>query len=419
MNISISTVMVPEATQSGPQRSKAKLVALIVVFCALAFVFARWQSAYAGQLRADKGELAASKACQPSETRPTGCRDLLLNAVGRAPLSADALAGLIRIDTLRGIPAAKQKQGEDLLKQLGFRSTLAQQLLIESALKRRDFTDILLRSDALLRRDKLQDDVLPIMLIAAGDPSTREPLITALGRKPSWRLAFMTHPIGFSRPELRAVRAEVLGEMIARKLPVDRLEVAYATRALSKAQENASAYKLWKQYNRIEGRQFVVFDPRFHAVEQEQEEVAGSDMPFEWLLLKGRGYRAQLRPSTKQNTLTLSWNGRGAPVLVEQKIALAAGRRYKLDILATEPAAVIANRFAITLDCPGRAPVAFVDFQPAEKPGQPETVTAKEAVGCDFPVLRIRGNAVDSGDRGGKASITYMNVSPARPESAQ
>lgn len=419
MNINISTVTVPDAARSGMMQSKVKLVALIAVFLALAVVFARWQSAYAGQLRADKGEFAASKACLPSETRPAGCRDLLLDTVSRAPLSTDAFTGLLRIDALRGSPAAKQKQGEALLAQLGFRSTFAQQLLIESALKRRDFTDILLRSDALLRREKLQDDVLPIMLIAAGDRSTREPLITALARKPSWRLAFMTHAVGFSRPELRAVRAEVLGEMIARKIPVDRLEVAYAARALSKAQENAAAYQLWKRYNRIEGRQFIVFDPRFRAIEQEQEEVAGSDMPFEWLLLKGRGYRAQLRPSTKQNTLTLSWNGRGSPVLVEQKIALTAGRRYKLDILATEPAAVIANRFAITLDCPGRAPVAFVDFQPAEKPGQPEAVAANEAVGCDFPVLRIRGNAVDSGDRGGKASITYLNVSPARAASEQ
>jgi hypothetical protein len=411
MNISISTAMVPEVTQSGPTRSKVKLAALVILFVALAFVFARWQAAYVGQLRADKGELAASKACQPSAIRPNGCRDLLLNAIGRAPLSSDALAGLVRIDTLRGSPAAERKRGESLLKQLGFRSTLAQQLLIESALKRRDFADILLRSDALLRREKLQDDVLPIMVIASGDRSTREPLITALAREPSWRLAFMTHEIGFARPELRAVRAEVLGEMIARKLPVDRIEVAYAVRALSKAQENITAYQLWKRYNRIEDRQFVVFDPRFRAIKQEQ--IGGNDMPFEWLLLKGRGYRAQLRPSTRQNTLALSWNGRGAPVVLEQKIALTAERRYKLDILATEPAAVIASRFSITLDCPGRAPVAFVDFQPAQKPGQPETVTAREAVGCDFPVLRVRGNAVDSGDRGGKANITYLNVSPA------
>lgn len=411
--------MAPDATQSRTMQSKVKLVALIAVFCALAFVFARWQSAYAEQVRVGKGELAASKTCLPSEARPIGCRDMLLGAIGRAPLSADAFAGLLRIDALRGSPAAKQRRGEELLAQLGFRSTLAQQLLIESALKRRDFADILVRSDALLRREKLQDDVLPIMLIAAGDRSTREPLIAALARKPSWRLAFMTHPVGFARPELRAVRAEVLEEMIARKIPVARIEVAYAARALSKAQENAKAYQLWKRYSGIDGRQFLVFDPRFRAVEQEQEEAAGSDMPFEWLLLKGRGYRAQLRPSTKQNTLALSWNGRGTPVLLEQKIALAADRRYQLDILATEPAAVIANRFAITLDCPGRAPVAFVDFRPAQKPGQPEAVTAAEAVGCDFPVLRVRGNAVDSGDRGGKASITYLNVSPARPASEQ
>lgn len=398
-------------------RSKFKLVALILFFGAVAFVFVKWQSAYSAQLRYDKGEFVASKACEPHVEQPSGCRQQMLATLARAPLSADAFSGMLRIDALRGADETRQRRGEQLLARLGFRSTLAQQLLITSALQRRDFVEVLTRSDALLRRDKLKEQVLPIMIVAAGDRSTREPLIKALARKPEWRLSFMTHPGGFVRPEFRAARVEVLNEMIRRKIPVSQLEVAYAVRALSQAQENASAYQLWKHFRGIEGQNFVVFDPRFRTVAEDQASMAGSEIPFEWLLLKGRGYRAQLRQSTRQNMLNLSWNGRGSPVLLEQKILLTAGRPYQIEINASEPAAVVARRFAITLDCPGRGSVSFADFEPAKAPGKPETMTTAEAVPCAFPVLRIRGNAVDSGDRGGRTSISYLAVSPAATQS--
>jgi len=394
-------------------KSKLRLFLFILFWGAIAFLFAHWTSAFSMQRTLDNGVFAASGACKPTTQRPLGCREQLSWVAKRAPLSADSMAGLVRIERETGGSDRQLLAGEKLLAQMGFRSTLAQQMLLSSALERRNFSGILMRSDALLRREKLQKEVLPIMLVAAGDKSTRKPLIAALAREPNWRLAFMTHPGGFVRADLRAARAEVLDEMIARKIPTSQVEVAHALRALAGEQENEVAHRLWKRYRGLENRTFLVFDPRFEFVARDRASGPGSEIPFEWRLLKGRGYRAQLRESTKQNTLTLSWNGRGSPAMLEQKIFLEAGKVYSLQILASEPAAVVARRFAVSLDCPGRVPVQFVDFRPAAGPGQPETVEARDAIQCDFPVLRVRGNAVDSGDRGGRASITYMGVKPA------
>lgn len=393
--------------QSG-RRSKAKLLLLVVVAAALMGVSYQWQSAYATQLATSKGTFVASKECEPRQDHRSGCRQQLVQAVVRAPLGDDAFAGVVRIDKALGREHAQR--GEALLSQMGFRSTLGQQLLITSALQRRDFVEILLRGDSLLRRGKLEDEVLPVMIVAAGDPSTREPLIKSLVRQPSWRLSFMTHPTGFSRPALRSVRADLLEEMLERKIPVDQIEIAYAVRALAQAQENERAYDLWQLHRGLDDKQAAVFDPRFRLLEQDHAANIASSMPFEWTLLKGRGFRAQLRTSSKQNMLTLSWNGRGNPVLLEQKIRVDAGRRYNVAVIASEPAAVVARRFVITLDCPGAASVQFSDFQPAPSPGKPETMLSEEPVACAFPVLRVRGNAVDAGERGGKTSISYMNL---------
>lgn len=349
----------------------------------------------------------------PKLEKPGGCREQLSWVAERAPLSVDPVAGLVRIEREGEGADSRVLAGEKLLAEMGFRSTLAQQLLLTSALERRNFVEILLRSDALLRREKLQKEVLPIMLVAAGDESTREPLITALAREPDWRLAFMTHPGGFARADLRAARAEVLDEMMTRKIPILQVEIAHALRALASEQENEAAYRLWKKYRGLDNRNFFVFDPRFEFVARDRGNEAGSEIPFEWRLLKGRGYRAQLRESTKQNNLTLSWNGRGSPTMLEQKVRLDRGKAYSLQILATDPAPVVARRFTVSLDCPGLAPVQFVDFRPAVGPGQPETVKANEVIQCDFPVLRVRGNAVDAGDRGGRTSISYLAIRQA------
>jgi len=402
--------MAPDRLQQGGSRPKAKLVLLVLSAAALWAVFYQWQSAYATQLATSRGTFVVSKSCDVRPGHPSGCRQQLVQAVTRAPLGDDAFAGVVRIDGSRGGDRNRIRRGEALLAQMGFRSTLAQQLLITSALQRRDFVDILLRGDSLLRRGKLEDEVLPVMIVAAGDPSTREPLITSLARKPSWRLSFMTHPTGFSRPALRSVRADLLEDMLIRKIPVDQLEVAYAVRALAQAQENDRAYDLWKRHRGLDSNQLAVFDPRFRLLGQSQVASPANTMPFEWTLLKGRGFRAQLRTSSRQNMLTLSWNGRGTPVLIEQKIRVDAGRRYNVAIIASEPASVVARRFVITLDCPGAAPVQFVDFQPAPSPGKADTMLSVDPVACPFPVLRVRGNAVDSGERGGKTSISYLNV---------
>lgn len=392
------------------ERVKAKLrfFIFILFFGAIAFLLSHWTSAFSTQRTLDNGVFAASDACKPKPQKPGGCREQLSWVAKRAPLSADPVAGLVRIEREAGGKGPRVQAGEKLLAEMGFRSTLAQQLLLTSALERRDFVEILMRSDALLRREKLEKEVLPIMLVAAGDQSTREPLITALAREPNWRLAFMTHPGGFARADLRAARAEVLDEMITRKIPTLQVEVAHALRALAGEQENEAAYRLWKKYRGLEGRTFSVFDPRFEFVARDRGSELGSEIPFEWRLLKGRGYRAQLRESTKQNNLTLSWNGRGSPTMLEQKVRLEDGKAYNLQILASDPASVVARRFTVSLDCPGLSPVQFADFRPAAGPGRPETVEAENAIQCDFPVLRIRGNAVDAGDRGGRTSISYL-----------
>ncbi len=393
--------------------AKFRLFIFILVSAAIAFLLMRWTSEFATQRRLDNGVFAASEACKPKPANPGGCREQLSWVAERAPLSVDPVAGLVRIEREGEGAGSRVPAGEKLLAEMGFRSTLAQQLLLTSALERRDFAEILLRSDALLRREKLQKEVLPIMLVAAGDKSTREPLITALAREPNWRLAFMTHPGGFAQAGLRAARAEVLDEMMTRKIPILQVEIAHALRALAGAQENEAAYRLWKKYRGLENRKIFVFDPRFEFVARDRGDEAGSEIPFEWRLLKGRGYRAQLRESTKQNNLTLSWNGRGSPTMLEQKVRLDRGKAYSLQILASDPAPVVARRFTVSLDCPGLAPVQFVDFRPAAGPGQPETVEANDVIQCDFPVLRVRGNAVDAGDRGGRTSISYLAIRQA------
>ena len=151
-----------------------------------------------------------------------------------------ALADQKTTDTL-GNPNA-----EKLLKGLGWRHPDSQILLLQSAVARADYNQIIMRADALLRLRKLNADVISVLAALDSEPTARPIVARRLALNPEWREPFF---LAFQPRTTQDVnnRLALIAALAQARSPISRDEWASTTNAIAQAQEWPRAYSLWQR----------------------------------------------------------------------------------------------------------------------------------------------------------------------------
>ncbi len=335
-------------------------------------------------------------------TFSNGSEGNLLGSVAKTrPAGQDALSGteLLAADPLdqqavsATIAARARATGDmnralaeaDLLRRLGWRSNVALKNLLWRAGTARDIPLLMDTLDALLRRQRLLDQIYPILNLMTTDPEFRRLLVQRLAGRPPWRSYYFQSGSALSDPEQIAGRFEVMRAVQARGDRLTRNEVAPILPKLIEVGRERSAFALWQQHRGTVASPLA--DPQFANAAQPLP-ADSLPVPFEWQLASGSGYYAEASRDDRGSLLAVDWDGRGAPTLAGQLTSASAGR-YRLDVTGDPPMRATINKIGFRLACRSGKSVEFTPVAVGE--GRQARLVARERVPCDYPELQLFG----------------------------
>lgn len=330
-----------------------------------------------------------------------GDANLLANVANAPPLGRGALAGagLLAADPLdqqavSAVIAARARATGDmdralaeagLLRRLGWRSNVALKNLLWRAGTAGDIPLLMDTLDALLRRQRLLDQIYPILNLMTLDPEFRRLLVSRLSARPPWRPYYFQSASELSEPQQIEGRFEVMRAVQAQGDRLTRNEVAPIIPKLVEINKPATAFALWSRHHGTVASPLA--DPDFIEAARPLSPDA-LPVPFEWQLASGSGYYAEASRDERGGMLAIDWDGRGAPTLAGQLTSAKAGR-YRLDVTGDPPLRAAISKVGFRLTCrSGKS----VEFRPvAVGDGRLARLVADERVPCDFPELQLFG----------------------------
>jgi hypothetical protein len=288
--------------------------------------------------------------------------------VGKAPDAADRLRrnptdpdafNLVYVAIARrdGVESATAQRAAAVLGRYGWRSTAAQQNLIEAAAYREDYPAVLDRTDALLRRNKLRPQMAQVLAVLEKDPGQQPRVVSRLLGHPNWRQDYLWRIGTTNDRALLDARMGTLLALLDRGDTLSREELSRSLQALIAADRQVQANQLWRRAGGRSRTGNLLYDPRFEVVQREGARPAFG-IPYEWSLQSGAGYSAGLRGGTWP--LQIDWVGAtaGLPIFLRQVVALdAPARGFVLRVGAESPEQVRDN-LVFTLGC-GAEEAAF------------------------------------------------------------
>ena len=390
----MSETLVHSATERPTERSVVHLAITIMVVAALfsGLIWANIQEARYKQLPlAGAMALAADGVGQEL---PVEVRDRVRSAVAQQPVD-QALLNLIFADALRRDPKSVDvARLRPLLAALGWRSTPAQQNLITDALQRSDLETIIDRADGLLRRERLGDQILTLLLAVEAVPQVQDLLVRAIERDPNWRAAFFTRSDLLVTDAQFAGRARTLEALLDAKVELPRGEMAASINALARHGDMENAYRVFARYRPDYVSKRLLSDPDFSQTAAQDRKASLTAVPFEWALARGRGIQSTVTGSAAGAELSLRWDGRGRPLLLSQTIKGQAGAQYMLDLHGVDADLALDRTLLFQLRCPDEAPIRFVDPQPREE-GKVLQLTSEGPATCAYPRFEVQGRLQD------------------------
>lgn len=301
------------------------------------------------------------------------------------------IVGAVREGRLKG---AALDRAMAQLARLGWRDTpsLQNQILYHGS--RGEIGITLDNVDALLRREKLGDDVLAAMSMAETDPAFRKVLIERLKTRASWTSRFLQFSALLNRPQNIQARASTMRALVDAKVPLSRMDVAPSLLHMVRAGDRAEAYAIWEKWRGAPARVARGFDHDFRLTAQLAAEEREVPVPFEWMLSSGPGYRGYIDGSDVGASLSIRWDGRGVPYFLQRIFRTPAGRwGLRVNGLDLTLASIRDLRFIVA--CPIGAPIDMVVQIAESKPGL--LLVPEKPVDCDYPGLVVRGQAREAG----------------------
>jgi hypothetical protein len=310
------------------------------------------------------------------------------------PLQPDILHGLIASRVLQRNAKVLSAAERSAMESLGWQSTVLQVDLLSDGLNRGDEKDVLTRIDGLLRRGKMTDQLVSVLVqIEQTSPQARGMIVDMLTGRPSWRRAFLIAPVGFVGRSAILARAATLDAMFKRRLAPRREELAPVVNRLEAMGESELAVGLWRKFQPIGRPAPRPFDPNFIGLATNALDGQYQTMVYEWQAGSGSGYSVQAA-STAPNDgiLNIRWDGRAAPVFIRQRLISQPGKLavvVKGSLLDRNSI----HRVAFVFYC-GRQPI-FHDVISQQQDGS-FIFSANESVPCSNPELRLAGISEES-----------------------
>ena len=314
-------------------------------------------------------------------------RELLSN-----PLDPNLLHGFIAYRVSRHGAANLNESERRALESLGWQSTIVQTDLIQDAIARADEAVVLTRIDGLLRRGKSTQPLVDLLVqIEQTGSGARDKLVTMLSNEPSWRRDFLLAPSGMTGNAAVIARFETLDLMAVRRLPPSREEVAPIVNSLLVLGDSVRAEILWRKFQKIGQGAPAPYDSDFRRLAANTADGQYQAMAYEWQPGEGMGYSAQASSVSDGNSvLRLRWDGRGAPVFIQQKLIIPRGR-FAVTVTGSLLERAAIQRLGFVFYCKGLTPVFYDRL--SQGPDGEHVFTGDEVVGCDNPELRLVGNS--------------------------
>lgn len=306
------------------------------------------------------------------------------------PLQPDLLHGLIAHRVHERGAKVLSKPEREALESLGWQSTVIQLDLLQDGIARNDEEAVLTRIDGLLRRGKQKQPLVNILVqLEQSGAYARGKLVELLTAQPQWRSDFLTAPVGMAGTNAVIARAETLDAMFARGLKPLRAEVAPIVNRLAEAQYDERAETLWRKFHNIGPNTSLPFDPGFVLLASSQPNEPYLTMVYEWRAGQGTGLSARASAIGDNSALlNVRWDGRGAPVMLMQRLVTAPGR-FAITVKGSLLDRSALKRIAFVFFCDGQAPV-FHD-RLTQGPNGGFVFTANEPVSCSNPDMRLVG----------------------------
>jgi hypothetical protein len=274
-----------------------------------------------------------------------------------------------------------------IVSRLGWRDTPSLQNRLFASAMNSDMGSILDISDALMRRQQLQDQVIPMLAMVEGVPSMRASFVRRLLDNSAWRERYLLTTGSLkTQPQLQA-RYQLLRDLAASGVRPGRDAMLSNVATMVAGGEPQLGFALWTMLE--PGVERPLHDTRF-ALAGARYSADQTPVPFEWQVEIGQGYGAGPYVEDGRSALDIRWNGRGVPVFARQRTSALPGR-YQLDISVAEQKVRDLSALRFRLVC-GQAAYGFRPI-----PGRPRRFVTDEAVRCIFPEFQIAGDIAAQG----------------------
>ena len=313
----------------------------------------------------------------------------------KTPLQPDLLHGLVAHRVSQRGAKRFSTAERQALESLGWQSTVVQMDLIQDGVARGDEAVVLTRIDGLLRRGKQMQPLIELVVqIEQTGDDARGKLVKMLSAKPNWRRNFLIAPVGMAGNKAVLARAETLDGMFASQLAPLREEVAPIVNTLEAMGESQRAGALWRKFHTIGRAAPVPFDPVFVGLAANPLDGQYQTMVYEWRAGQGAGFSVRASSiGDSSAVLGIRWDGRGAPVLLQQRLLTGPGR-FAIKVKGSLLDRSALQRVAFVFYC-SAAPPVFHD-RLSQGPNGEFIFAANEVVSCPNPELRLVGMSEDS-----------------------
>jgi len=270
-----------------------------------------------------------------------------------------------------------------VLARLGWRDTPALQNMLYTAAIASNMAGVLNIADALLRQQSLMEQLIPLLSMMELDPTLRGMLVERLAQNPNWRSAYLASVS--QDPSRLVARYAFIRALQQRGARLDQVEVIPNIDALDGAGLSRYGFVLWQYLQ--PGITRPLDDTQFIRASSSNK-VDRDPVPYQWQVLQGDGFSADVSRDGARASLSLDWNGRGVPVFAQQRTSAMPGR-YALDVQAEPDGKADLQAFVFRLVCGGDT----IIFQ---QTGSPAHYVTASPVPCSYPLLQIAGDVQPS-----------------------
>ena len=337
----------------------------------------------------------------------------LRRLLARQPLDQAKLNLLFATEAKGDLAAARRQSFTKTLNELGWRDTPTQQNLIVEAARTNDPNAAILHIDALLRRGKLTDDILPVLLQIEAVPQATALLAGRLEKHPHWRVKYLHFIAKAQNPTSVAARVRLLNRMLDDGDQLSHAELKPSLDAMVRQGLRKEALGIAMRANGSRANGELLYDPDFSKFVALPARDRENPLPFEWDARSQPGASAQIVGQGQSGQLRVRWNGNGAPIVARTMTLVQADQVPDLKVAVDSlDAASSLDEFRFELICRGQRPVTF-RMGDGRISNNVATYRADGPAPCDYPDLVMRGYPQG---RNASAEITIEALRLVTPE---